>query len=279
METCEHPRICDMSPALERSHVRYSAYGVTLAIEVDPDLLDSLPSPLIPGASLQQPDDQSPAALFTFHRVTGPDGAQVYAAAENGAYVFATPDLDAAVRAFESRIHQYVAAESDQFVFVHAGVVCHRGEAILIPGRSHSGKSTLIAALVESGLEYYSDEYAILDLDGRVHAFPRQLRLRPDMAVPGGPAVAGNVEATNALPVRWVFHIQHKEDAIWDPRPLNPGETLLALLENTVAVRRQSELTVKTLKLAVSSAKGVKTERAGASAAAAAILRMVEGAE
>ena len=38
-----------------------------------------------------------------------------------------------------------------------------RGRAIVIPGRTFSGKSTLVAELVRAGATYYSDEYAVED--------------------------------------------------------------------------------------------------------------------
>src|ERR671929_229610 len=60
----------------------------------------------------------------------------------------------------------------------HAGVVGWQGRAILIPGRSFSGKSTLVAALVRAGATYYSDEFAVLDERGRVHPFPKKLSMR-----------------------------------------------------------------------------------------------------
>jgi len=42
-------------------------------------------------------------------------------------------------------------------LFVHAGAVGWQGQAILIPGRSMTGKTTLVKALVEAGVAYYSD--------------------------------------------------------------------------------------------------------------------------
>jgi hypothetical protein len=63
-------------------------------------------------------------------------------------------------------------------VFVHAGVVGWKGKAIVIPGRSHSGQSTMVAELVRAGASYYSDEYAVFDYRGRVHPFPKDLELR-----------------------------------------------------------------------------------------------------
>ncbi len=50
-------------------------------------------------------------------------------------------------------------------LFVHAGAVAvgWQRQAILIPGRSFAGKTTLVKALVEAGAVYYSDEFAVLD--------------------------------------------------------------------------------------------------------------------
>lgn len=79
-----------------------------------------------------------------------------------GARIARARELDEALRALESDLQLHVAVRSRRFVFVHAGVVGWRGRAILLPGRSHSGKSTLVAALLEEGAAYYSDEYALI---------------------------------------------------------------------------------------------------------------------
>ena len=63
-------------------------------------------------------------------------------------------------------------------VFVHAGVVGWKGRAIVIPGRSYSGKSTLVSELIRAGAAYYSDEYAVFDSRGRVYPFAKPLEMR-----------------------------------------------------------------------------------------------------
>jgi len=57
-------------------------------------------------------------------------------------------------------------------------VVAWEGKGIVIPGRSFSGKSTLVAELLRAGATYYSDEYAVFDKHGRVHPFPKDLEMR-----------------------------------------------------------------------------------------------------
>src|SRR4051794_20574153 len=48
----------------------------------------------------------------------------------------------------------------------------------VIPRVSHSGKTTLVAALVRAGATYYSDEYAVFDAQGSVHPYARPLGIR-----------------------------------------------------------------------------------------------------
>jgi hypothetical protein len=160
---------------------------------------------------------------------------------------------------------------------VHAGVVAWNGRALMLPGASHSGKSTLVAALVVAGAEYYSDEYAVIDREGLIRAFPRQLRLRPDVVGSSNPIPAAAADSLEPLHPGWVLHLRYREGATWNPTALTPGQTLLAMLENTVAVRRQSELTLRTLKLAVEPAIGWQSERGDTAIAAADVLRTVAG--
>ena len=65
----------------------------------------------------------------------------------------------------------HVANYAPDRVFVHAGVVAWRGRALVLPGTSFAGKTTLVAELVRAGAIYYSDEYAVLDEQGRVHPY------------------------------------------------------------------------------------------------------------
>src|SRR5262249_38532870 len=69
--------------------------------------------------------------------------------------------LAEALDALETDLGFYVANNAHNRVFVHAGVVGWQGRAILIPGKSYSGKSTLVAALLRCGATYYSDEFAV----------------------------------------------------------------------------------------------------------------------
>ncbi len=253
----------------------YMAYGVPVRVETSLHLIGHLPSPLIPGA---QPGMlESGGASFQFGRVRRSDGEAEFQVAENGALAYCSSDAAMAVHALESRVHHYVASSTAAAVFVHAGAIGWRGSAAVIPGRSHCGKSTLVAALVKAGAVYYSDEYAVIGLDGRVSAFPRRLRLRRDVLREDAAPESGRcASALETLPIRWVLNVRYRANATWQPRALTPGETLLGLLENAVAVRRQSELTVKTLKAAIEGTLGFQSERGEAAAAAEEITHLLD---
>jgi hypothetical protein len=72
-------------------------------------------------------------------------------------------DLAAVLRAFTTHAEFFIARSAPAHLFVHSGVVGWKGRAVLIPGRSFSGKTTLVRAFLEAGATYYSDEYAVLD--------------------------------------------------------------------------------------------------------------------
>jgi len=269
------PQIAPRSPM---KLVSCSAYGVQIALRTQLDLLEYLPSPLIPVAPSENLGNVQ-RLRFEFAETRSAEGRPLFAVAEDGARFFASPDVRAVARMLESRVHLQVAALTDQAVFVHAGVVAWNGRALILPGPSHSGKSSLAASLIAAGATYYSDEYAVIDLEGRIHPFPRQLRLRgaiEQQASAARVASTVNGEALEPLQAAWIMNLRYRPDGVWDPRELTPGQTLLALLENTVAVRRQSELTLRTLGLAVGSSIGWQSERGEADNATREIVRLMD---
>src|SRR5262245_29166046 len=109
------------------------------------------------------------AAAELSYTVTAGDHG--YCITRDDAPAVAAPTVEDAFTWLSQDIDNMVAQRSRAMLFVHAGVVGWRGLAIVIPGRSHSGKSTLVAELVRRGAVYYSDEFAVLDETGRVHPY------------------------------------------------------------------------------------------------------------
>ena len=70
-------------------------------------------------------------------------------------------DAGRVLQRLESAVRLTIAELAPHQLFIHAGVVAWKGKAIVIPGRSFAGKSTLVAEFVREGAIYYSDEYAV----------------------------------------------------------------------------------------------------------------------
>jgi len=56
---------------------------------------------------------------------------------------------------------------------LHTGLVVHRNASVLVGGLAGSGKSTLIAQLVEHGLDYGTDERVAVDREGVLSVFEK----------------------------------------------------------------------------------------------------------
>jgi|SRR6185503_6245648 len=168
-----------------------------------------------------------------------------------------TLDLRVACDSLENDLRLYLAEQSRGRVFLHAGVVGWRGRALVIAGRSMSGKSSLVAALVRAGATYYSDEYAVLDAHGRVHPYSAPLSIRGE---PGTNPVRVSAEELGGrsgiapLPVGLFAIPEYREGARWRPRTLSTGRGMLALLANTFPIRSRPAQALKAIETAVSRA-------------------------
>jgi len=177
---------------------------------------------------------------------------------------------------FETRLKIYVAEMARRRVFIHAGAVGWRGKAIIIPGRSMSGKTSLVKELVRAGATYYSDEYAVLDIQGRVHPYPQPLAIRNSGSFKQKKRRVeelGGVTGTRPLPVGMVIVSQYKAGTRWRPGELSDGQAVLELLANTVPARRKPEVVIPTLQKAVAEATVLKGARGEAKEIARLILQ------
>ncbi|HEX3279894.1 MAG TPA: hypothetical protein VHR36_01575 [Pyrinomonadaceae bacterium] len=180
---------------------------------------------------------------------------------------------------FESDLRLFVGEYAPHRVFVHAGVVGWKGKAIVIPGRSYSGKSTLVAALVRAGATYYSDEYAVFDSKGRVHPFAKPLEIRQEGEFKQARVTIGELggkSGTKPLPVGLVLMTGYKRGATWRPRKLSPGKGVLEMLFNTVSARRSPEKALSTLRHVTRDAEVLKGTRGDTSAVVDALLRRMD---
>ena len=193
-----------------------------------------------------------------------------------------TKDLEEALALFESDLHLHVATEARRRVFVHAGVVGWKGRALLVPGRSLSGKTTLVAELVRAGATYYSDEYAVLDARGRVHPYPRPLQIRArETGRQSRHAVEtlGGRAGRGPLPIGLVVLAHFRPGAKWRPRELSAGRGVLELLSQTVSARNRPERAFSALQQVATRALILKGARGEAAELAGRLLRTLEERE
>lgn len=229
------------------------AYGRTIGVRVsEPALLDRirevLPFGWKPSAnprverlySLLHGGDGTPAA----EGLRGRDVRRFHLLYGDWTRVGRTLHLDELFPILAADLRMFVAEFATNRVFLHAGVVGWKGQAILLPGPSHAGKSTLVAELVRAGAHYYSDEFAVIDGKGRVHPFIKPISLQLDGTVQSDHPVQslGGRNGRPPLPVGLVAATTFQPGAIWAPRLLSPGEGALALLANAVAARRSPDM-------------------------------------
>lgn len=258
------------------------SYGVRVGVRTNrPEVLDDVVERLPPGWK----HAESPIVDRLYSFLVGGRGARPGIRRYNLLYadssqVARTINAAEVLDTLESEIQMYVAEFAKRRVFVHAGVVGWKGRAILMPGRSFTGKSRLVKGLVSAGAQYYSDEYAVLDSLGRVHPFPRPLGLRNAPAtmpkkVPVE-ALGGSVGVKPLLPAL-VIVSKYKPEARWRPRMLSPGKGLLELLSNTVPARSRPEASLTALRQVVSQAPVLQGVRGEVTQTVDSILKFLDG--
>ena len=193
----------------------------------------------------------------------------------SGKFVFSVNDrpflndlsFEMALEVIQNQLQLHVATHAPDRVFVHAGVVGIGDSAILIPGRSFSGKTTLVAEFVMAGALYYSDEYAVLDDHGLVHPYPRPLSLRGEdnQQVDHPVASLGGTEGDRPLPVRTILVTTYTPGAEWSPSTLSAGEGVLAMVANSVAARLKPAKVLGSVTRAVEEATVLEGDRGEAS--------------
>lgn len=181
---------------------------------------------------------------------------------------------------FSSRIRITVAEFAKSYVFIHAGAVGWKDRAIIIPGRSYSGKTTLVSELIKLGAKYYSDEYAVLDEDGFLHPYPKMLSMRGIISdwdqLDTAPEEFGATVGEKKLPVGMVLVTNYKENARWRPRILKPGEGVMEILQHTIPIRNSPDFVLKVLKKTVSRGIIAKSKRGAAQKFAPLLLKYFE---
>jgi len=253
--------------------IAFEAYGVKIRVCAStPEVMARIEPMLPPG---HKPTDD----VLTAHRmgiVSEDDGTfSVYNSATR---VNEGGGLELALVVLDGQIRSYTAVHAPSRIFVHAGAVAHEGRAIVLPGYSFAGKTTLVAALVRAGATYYSDEFAVFDDKGLVHPYAKTLSLRraeDQLQVEHDVTQLGGVAGDRAVPVGLVVVTYYVPGADWKPRRLTAGQASLALLANTVPARNRPEAVLKMLTRALEGVTTLEGERGEADEVAEQLLESV----
>lgn len=253
----------------------FSSYGLQIGIQVnDPDILMRLPDYLPPGW------EPSPSPIVDkLYSLIVAAGNEYYLLYDEEGELARTTELDRVLLALDANLRLYIGTSVRDLLFVHAGVVGWRDRAIVIPGRSFSGKTTLVAALVKAGAVYYSDEYAVFDSTGLVHPYPRALSIRQESGdrIKTCPvSELGGKSGTKPLVVGTIAISHYQLGSRWHPSSVSQGEALLALLDNTLVARIRPQFALPILAVAVAEALALKGTRGEADAVAVALLHQVD---
>jgi hypothetical protein len=106
-------------------------------------------------------DDESAGATTSVIDIV--ESNAVMSIYRDAAFVGRCAALDALAPIVKSAVWMSVLRDQRYFLDIHAGVISDGARCLLLPAAAESGKSTLTAALVHAGFEFFSDEIALLE--------------------------------------------------------------------------------------------------------------------
>lgn len=183
------------------------------------------------------------------------------------------PCLDKLEAGVVRTLDDVVISHLPGFRVIHAGVVAWGGRALVLPGSTHSGKSTLVAELVRRGAVYYSDEYALIDHDGLVHPYPRPMLLRNGK--PASVVVPMAEAGTAPVPIGWILGLVWRAGSSWTPVSLDQSQAIMLLLQSTPHILATSPGLIRIFERAVAQARTYSGYRPEAIESATEILRLI----
>ncbi len=158
----------------------YQALDFAFAVRIDgDDLADYVEGLFAPFAPLGRANGSTAAHVYSVVD-DGPHFKNRYALYFDGQPIIRTPLEPLALAFLLWHLNVAVVAASDRYLLVHAAAASYNGSAILLPAPKDSGKSTLVARLVQRGCGYLTDEAtAINPVTLAVDPYPKPLAVEP----------------------------------------------------------------------------------------------------
>jgi hypothetical protein len=253
--------------------ITFESFGVGVRLQAGTaDVLERATSVFPPGSRPSERRDVD----FSFELKEVAPGS--YDLVRDGEITVDDLSLDVAIWWLGRDLSDLVAVRAAEHVFVHAGAVAHEGKAIVLPGQTHAGKTTLVAALVRAGAVYLSDEFAPIDAEGMVHPYARPLSIRDERSAQVDHDVAslGGVAGVEPVPLGLVAVTTYREGAAWEPERISPGDGVLALMANAIPAQTRPEATLQALSRCVDGALVLRGDRGEADAVAPLMLAALD---
>lgn len=197
----------------------------------------------------------------------------------------------------EREINQYLVGALGDQLLLHGAAGGYGRLAIILPATGGSGKTSLVARLVQRGCGYLTDELVILHArTSSIVPFPKAMSLKegsfslfeslgPDPTGPEYDRVwyldperlrPGSV-VKRPTPIGWVVFPRFASGAKTRIEALTVGETVLGLFENTVNMARHKEKGLDRLIGIARKAPGYRLVFGDLDEACKAVLGIVEG--
>jgi hypothetical protein len=240
----------------------FLSHGTRVGIRVtDPRALDRLASVLPQDSELSR----TPVVPDLFSLVVGGRDPRSNLKRFNLLYLGATLlartlDLDEALQKLEEHLHALVATQSPRKLFISATVVGMRGHAVVIPNDRPAGDDVVLKTLLDDGATYYSNQFAVLDAQGRVHAYSGRSASDTTDAAPPHP------RERPPLPIGLIM-LRRADRSDGPPaRQLTRAQSVLRLLTYTAVSRIRPRFALAMLTRALGQAIAFETTPDGVTA-------------
>jgi HprK-related kinase A len=209
-----------------------------------------------------------------------------------------------ALAVLEWGINLVVSLRFHCFMMFHAAVVERNGRALLLPAAPGSGKTTLAAALINSGWRLLSDEFGLVRPGtGHLVPLPRPLPLKNESIdvlrrfapqAKFGPLVAGTrkgdivhlcpsahciAHAGVAVPAAWIVFPQWQPEATWRWEPVPRGTAFMSLAANAFNYELQGRAGFETVRDIVANCDAYALDYTNLPQAVDALTRLADGAQ
>lgn len=280
--SCVTAQAVELGWSVDMTMLAFDTYGVRIGLRTNcENILHSVSDFLPPARKIipAQLMDRVYSFLAAKNDGAGDFAHQLFADSE---LLAKSADWQELFERLESDLQIFVGEMAPQVVFLHAGVVAWQNCCIIIPGRSFTGKSALVTALLRAGASYYSDEFAVVDGEGLVHPYPRLLSLRiPDTnrVIRCTAESLGGQPASAPIRPALILLTRYRPGNHWSPRALKKGQAVLELMRHCLPARRKPGMALATLTKVLDHALVLQGARGEAEDTVQRLLRYAESLE